>query len=924
MMPISQYASPQWIRTGLAVVLLAVGMFGVWKSADLRGQAPAQKKPRVEEEEEAPKAKVPTGKKKRGEEEEDAPRKKSKPKVIRVEEEETPKDKTTPPRVKDAAAGTDLSLLAEQTNHKALKKLFLELAVPHDVAFYKPTPRVTKSGERTQREDNIVPIAYYLGNEPNLRHRRLRFTPFLDNWQPGKPYEPLLESLVFVRPYEEIARDAVRRFLQEDYDRRERDDPLFLSRYDTLTSAEQVLSAVLRWHESAKETGQRGNDEWRPIESALRKQLLDEVMLVQIKVLADEKNWDRVLERAHRLAIAYPSSEDRARIFRPVADMIQSALKDPTGSAAKKQQALKGLADLEREFPNNPAFQPISDLLIANAKDLLRIANELIGDGSDPKKLQQAQGYVERAKEAWPQLPELQAIERRLNLEHPILRVGVRGGLPLNLSPARACTDNEWRAVDLLFESLVKRVSDDAGGFRYVPGLAQSRPKVAPLGRRFDLPRNAFWSDGQRLNSTDLDFSLKLLQNGKGVGRSRVWGELLADLERKSNPFEVTVRMKQGFLDPLALMSFKILPRDREVLGEEFARHPVTSGPYRLDPRQSDEKNRPCVIFTANSSYGLRPAKRGAPHIQEIRFYSYTKPADELAEGKLDLVLDLTAKEAEELREKQRSGALSIEVPLPSKTTPNRRIYFLAINTSHLPDAKLRRALAFAVNREALLDKYFRAAPKENLHRVLYGPFPSGSWACNPNVRDRANKSGMDLHDPDKARTLSHGAKVGTLKLKYPSGDPVLEEAMKGLAANVKEFTGIELELAPCSAYQLREDVELTQDYDLAYYSYDFPDESFWLAPLLGPPPGTDGDKSAFKFAQSSLLNLLAKEGNYRNFAEFRLYQCQIHALLNEEMPFVPLWQLDPLLAYRREVQPSALEASQVFVDVEQWRVRYK
>jgi ABC-type oligopeptide transport system substrate-binding subunit len=769
-----------------------------------------------------------------------------------------------------------------------------------------------------------VPISFYLGIEPSLRHQRLRFTPYTDDWQKGKSYEPILERLVFVRPYEELARDAVRRFLQENYDKLESDDPQYLSRFDMLVAAEQALSSVLSWHDSAKQTGPRSKEEWRPIESALRKQLLDEVLLKEIKSLADANDWERVLSRTRRLAITYPSDEDRARIFRPVADMIQSALKDPTGSAAKKQQALKGLAELEREFPNNPAFQPISNLLITNAKDFLRVANELIGDGSDPNKLRQAQAYIERAKEIWPQLPELQAMERRLNLEHPILRVGVRGGLPQYFSPGRACTDNERRAVDLLFESLVKHVPDEKGGYRYVPALAQSRPKVRPLGRQFELPRNAFWSDGQRLNSTDLDVSLKLMQNGKGVGRSRVWGELLADLERKSNPFEVTVRMKQGFLDPLALMSFKVLPRDYDVLSEEFARRPVTSGPYRLDPRQSDEKNRPCVIFTANTSYGLRPAKRGLPHIQEIRFYAYNKPLDELSNGQLDLVLDLTAKEAAELREKQRSGSVPIEIPSTPPTMPNRRIYFLAINTSHVPDAKIRRALAFAINREGLLDKHFRSAPKEKLHHVLYGPFPSGTWACNANVRDHANKDGHDLHDPDKARTLSHGAKLDALKLKYPVGNPALDEAIKDMAAQVKEVTGITLEPTPCSGYQLHEDVEHTQDYDVAYYSYDFPDESYWLAPLLGPPPGTEGDKSAFKFAQSSLFNLLAKEGSYRNFAEVRLYQTQIHALLNDEMPFVPLWQLDPLMAYRRDVHPSGLDPLDVFVDIEQWRVQLK
>jgi ABC-type oligopeptide transport system substrate-binding subunit len=917
----SRTSSLLMARTGLAILVFCFAVCEAWKSADLRGQAPAQKKPRVEEEEETPKAKKPPNKR-RVEEEEETPKKKSKPKVIRVEGDDDPKGNPATPRPSGSTASADLSQLAEQATHKGIKELFRSLAVPHDIVRFKRTPGVTKGGERVQREEKIVPSPFYLGDDPGIRHTRLQFTTLTDDGKKDKPFSPILENLESVRPYEQIAQNAVREFLREEYDRKEPDDRLYLSRYDMLVAAEQALSAVLRWHESARQTGQRRGEGWPPIETALRKQLLDEVLLGQMKFLAESKDWDKVLELAHRLAITYPNPLERAQIFRPVADMIQSALKDPTGNEAKKQQARKSLLELEQEFPNDPAFQPIIDTLRTQAQSFLRTAEESSGDGSDPAKLQKARAYLQRARETWPQLPELQALEYKLGMDYPILRVGVRGRAPQYLSPAWACTDNEWRAVDLLFESLVKQIPDEAGGYRYVPGLAQARPQVVPLGRRFELPTKAVWSDGQSINSTDLDVSLKLLQEGLGVGRSRVWGELLVGVERTRNPYQVTVRMKQGFLDPLALMSFKILPRDREVNGEEFATHPVSSGPYRLDPqRRSDERNRPCTIFIANPSYGLRPAKHGAPRIREIRFYTYANAVEELSKGTLDLALDLTAKEAQELLEKQTSERLAIEVPLPSSSVPNRRIYFLAINASKLPDVKLRRALAFAINREALLDKHFRTPMKATLHRALYGPFPPGSWACNPEVRDRANKNGFDLHDADKARALSQGATVPPLTLKYPSGDSALEEAMKELNVQVKTLTGIALEPTPCDPYQLREDVERTQSYDLAYYHYDYPDESFWLAPLLGPPPRAEGDKSTFKFRNASVSSLLAKVGNYRDFAEVRRCQWQLHELLNAEMPFVPLWQLDPLLAYRRQVHPSGLEPLRAFENIEEWRL---
>jgi ABC-type transport system substrate-binding protein len=932
MTPFSRSTSLLVAKTSVAVVMLSFAVFAVWTTGDLLGQDPAQKK-RVEEEEETPKAKPPAGKKKRVEEEEEAPRKKPKRRVIPVEEEEAPKAKAESSRPSGRAAGSDLAQLAEQATQPAVKALFRSLAVPYDLLLYKRT-NVTISGERVQREEKIEPTPFYLGNDPaRFRNERLRFIPFTLDWKPDKPLSPDIKTLESVTPYEEIARDKVRQFLRDSTPAESSDSARALTRYDKLVAAEQALSAVLLWHESARQTGRRSNADphkadWDRVEAELRKQLLDEVLLEQMKELAQAQHWNRVLELTRRLAAAYSKDTDRARIFRPVADMIQSALRNPTANEQSKHEALKRLHDLEREFPDAQAFHPLADTLRAEALSLVEAANEAIRD----KNMKQALGYHRRAQEIYPQLPELRTLERKLNIEHPILRVGVRGLLPKYFSPAYACTDNEHRAVEMLFESLVKLVPDEAGGYRYSLGLAESPPKVVTLGRQFELPRKTYWSDGQTsLNSTDIYTSLNLFQAGMGVGRSRVWGDLLLTAERKRDPYQVTLQLRQGFVDALAPMTFKILPRDqRQVNTEKFAMNPVTSGPYRLDGARSDEAQRPCVVFFANPNYKLRPSKKGAPHIEEIRFYTYSNPVEELRAGKLDLVLDLTAKEAQALVEKQNAGQL--HVPLPSQTVPNRRIYFLAVNTHRLADKDLRQALSFAIDRETLLNKYFRSERNVSVHKALTGPFPVGSWACKQNGNNPSGKSGPGLFNRDTAKLLKEqqavlaAAKAGPYKLSYADdGNPALGAAMKDLCAQVKELTGVELVPTPRSSYNLRGDVEGDKAYDLAYYHYDFPDTSYWLGPLFGPPPGTgDDSKNIFKYQNANLTTLLDGMKSYRDFAKVQEHQWLTQDLLNSELPFIPLWQLDPLLAYHRDVQPATLDPLLVFSNIEQWRLMRK
>lgn len=926
-------------RASLLVVALTFTLAGLWSASDLWGQDPgkppsAQKKPRVEEEEDTPKAKPK--KKPRVEEEEDAPKTKPKRKVIPVDDDE-PKTKQGPPRPAAPISG-DLKQLAQQTRHKGARELFQELQVPHDQLIWKKLSRVTTNQGVTRHDEDVEPIPVYLGINPSRFTKNLMVQPLTSDWRQGKAYTPNLDSIDYVRPYERIAADKVKAFLKQAYDDNPRESADYLSRFDMLTIAEQALAAVLRWHESAVQTDQRKGDEWKSIETELRKQLLDEILLPQMQVLTQNKDWDRALSLLRRLAVSYTNDEDRKRIARPVADMLRSALNDPTASVESQQQTRKRLQELEREFPGNPVFQPITKGLRADAERLLEAAREqkkLAAEKNDPKKLQQAMELLQRAEEIWPQLPELRAFRLELSQDHPILRVGVRGPLPKYLSPAMACTDTEKRIVEMLFESLVKVYPDEFGIFRYRPGLAEYRPRTVALGRQFELPRNAEWTycdperklrdKPKRIDASDIRFTVSLLQKGVGVGRSCAWGQMLDKPESKGDPYRVTIRLNQGYLDPLALMTFKILPHDERVDDEEFAVHPVCSGPFVLDPtRRSDENKRGCMFFVANPAYGARPSKRDLPRIQEIRFYSYTNAVEELRKNQLDLVLDLTAKEAAELA--QAKDELQVTVPMPA--TPNRRIYFLAINQSKLPDANLRKALAYAIDREKLLDEHFRGPLKgKGIHKALTGPFPAGSWACNPAEGKRKDGENQGLFDPDGASSLSKEPSVrkiideGPLKLKYPEGNPELAKALADLCEQVKKTTGIALEPTPCPPSNLREDVELTQSYDLAYYYYDFPDETYWLWPIFGPPIRENGDSNLLRFTNPEIRNTLKAAMSYRDFDQVRKHLWTVHKSLNSQMPLIPLWQLDPLLAYHRSVKPTALDPVLVFTNIEEWHL---
>jgi ABC-type transport system substrate-binding protein len=885
------------VRIGLGMLLLGGLFLAVSATNDLRGQADAPaKKQRVEEEEEDVK-------------------KPPKRKVIRIEDEEVkPKAQAAPSAVPVVA---DLGQAAEQARHFGIKALFRDLAVPHDMVVFNR--QVGIGTGRREDYSYVEPLKAYLA-EGTFTYRGPALTLHLldQDWKPSQTYTPGMQSIKFVRPYERLAIEAVEAFLNEPFDKLTPENPKHLSRYDMLLAGEQVLTAVLRFHESARERGLRVGEEWDRVEAEVRKHLLDKVMLGQLEWLAEFGDWDKTLALTRRLAETYTKEEDRQAIGGPLANLFNKILRDPTGTDERKREARKRLHELEEQFPNNKVFNRLNEEQQKQAQHLLDQARELGKEREDKAKRERALAMVIQAEEIWPQLPGLRTYHLLLSNDYPILKVGVRGVLPRRLSPALACTDSELRAVELLFESLVKLIPDDSGIFRYQPCLAQGRPRVVPLGRQFQLPRNALWSNEQPLNAGDIRQTVRLLKDeqGKGTGRSSAWGALLDRVEVSGDPFQVTLRLNQGYVDPLSMMTFKILPTGMRTDTEKFAENPVTSGPYRLEGSRSDEERRPYLGFGANPYYESRPGKRGLPVIQEVRFYVYSDALKEFRTGKLDLALDLTAKEATDLRQ-QMADKVHVLVP---PTKPNRRIYFLAINQHKVQDANARKALAHAINREALLDQHFRGPLGREVHQALNGPFPAKSWACNPALVNRANKASLDLFDPALARTLSKQPAAqkllaaGPLSLKYPEGDPALEEAMTALRDGVKETLGVEVELVKRDPYKLHEDVELTQSYDLAYYHYDFPDEAYWLRPLLG-------HGNFLNFQDDSVQPLLEVAMGHRNFAEVQKYMQTLHEVLYREMPLIPLWQLDPLLAHSSAVRPVGLDPLLVFPDIEEWRL---
>ncbi len=865
-------------------------------------------RPRNEEEED-PKTQKPT---RRIEVEDETPVP-VKRKEIRVDDTGTP----TKPPVAEPELVIDLGVAARQTRHPGIRRLFEALARPYDV--------VTISNSISPRSERVEPIPQFIGEDRSRIKGSIRLNTLTADNKPSKSYDIPVSDKIHVEYFEQMALARVNEFLDTRWENNVETAPGYLSIPDKLLAAEQALTAVARFHESERKRGGRQGEEWDPVLAALRKKLLA-VVLARLSILVDRGNWDEALALAKQAAQRFPTRDDHKVIAQPLAKLVEQVLRSPLADDDKYREVQKRLRAIDEEFPNCDATESISKTLREQADKLMAQARGL----ALQKKLKEAAVLARQAEDIYPHLAGVRAFRLDVEGKYPILRIGARE-LPQYVSPALATTDSERQAVELLFESLVQLSPETQGG-TFVPALALGRPTQVPMGREFVLPRDLYWSNSQPLSALDVRNTVLMLQNKSWPGRNVPWADDLIDSAIVENdPHRLKITLRQGYLEPLSLMDFKVLPRIDQPDSKDFARKPVSSGPFQMIPGQQSVEGRPYVLFRANPFYSNRPGKQALPRIREIQFFETNDPVKEFRQNRLDLVLEVPTDKVTALKELR-----NVEVSPPLRM---RRIYFLAVNhrNQFLSNAHFRRALVHAIPREKLLDEHFRADLGKKVHHPLNGPFPVDTWAYNPRLKADPFDSGLAKNQMQQAEKEKSNLRAARLSLKYPRGDAQVEGAMQAIRDQVQKELGIPLELQEMEPHELREAVQVTHNYDLAYFFHDYPDHTFWVWPLFDPRGNREGGMNYLGYVPNARVQSLFREAmSYRSFAQVRELTQTLHEVLyHQEVPFVPLWQLDRHIAYRDrlklyngnhkivldENKPAALDPLYLLRTIDGWKL---
>jgi peptide/nickel transport system substrate-binding protein len=225
------------------------------------------------------------------------------------------------------------------------------------------------------------------------------------------------------------------------------------------------------------------------------------------------------------------------------------------------------------------------------------------------------------------------------------------------------------------------------------------------------------------------------------------------------------------FLDRTTEGSFSILNRKAtEAAGENYARQPVGTGPYKFVQWNSGDR---ATVERNNDYWGVKPA------LERIVFRpipdANTRLIDLESDG-VQHILTVPPQEVERLRDEKR-----VQVQIE----PSVNITYLAYHTQKEPfkdNVKLRQAISYAIDRQEILDTIFYG-----IGLAATSPLTPNSWAFNPNAPR------YDFNPAEAKRLYAESGYNGApIELAVSEGTDTRQMAER-IQAQLKEVLGLEV-----------------------------------------------------------------------------------------------------------------------------------
>lgn len=421
----------------------------------------------------------------------------------------------------------------------------------------------------------------------------------------------------------------------------------------------------------------------------------------------------------------------------------------------------------------------------------------------------------------------------------------------------------------------------------YAPNLSDGMPEVVsedPFTIEVTLQDGLVWSDGEPLTSADLQFTYETIMNEDNQIITR---EIWDKIETFETPDELTARIVFSEPDARWMDIFAdnqpVLPQhilEGENFNEFFNSNVVGSGPYTFDEWNRGQSMR----FVRNENYwGDEPAFESIT----FRFITDTNTlVTALSSGEVDFInpapdIGLIAR-----LEEQQGTTVNIAYGAEWE--------HIDFNTEVIDNVDLRRGIAYAINRQQVLDDILPG----NARRLDSVIVPELSDYYTPAWEQYS-------YDPDRARELIEGAIADgapeTIVFSTTSGN-ALRENLQQIVQQQLADVGLTIEIQNEAAQQFFGDSLPGGNFEMGEWAWSATPDPSITTLFSGTQVAPDGQNYP-RYSNDEVTDLLERSDSAIDVAERGDLLKQAQELIAEDVPIIPFYQRPSIYAFREDLQ---------------------
>ncbi len=458
-------------------------------------------------------------------------------------------------------------------------------------------------------------------------------------------------------------------------------------------------------------------------------------------------------------------------------------------------------------------------------------------------------------------------------------------GFPRYLNPLLSYSNDPDRdVVSLVYSGLMKFNSEG----KLVPDLAQ-KFTISNNGKTYDfsLKKNVLWQDGQPFNADDVIFTIRLIQDPQYNSPLRVNWEGVEAI--KIDNWTVRLTLRAPYTSFLANTTVGIIPRHiwKNVPADKFATtaensKPIGTGPFKIESMRFEKNQQNTIkeiILKKNLFYYQQK-----PYLQKIVLTFHPKEQDLiqlLNKNKVSAINLSSAFYLQDIRKPQKFNISYIFLP---------RYFAVFFNSSHiraLSNKNLRLALAYATDKEAIIQKIFHGKAIAIENALPHYFFPNASPYKSSSLQYNLQKATEFLKKAQKQ------TKIPELTIIVPDIDELVQTAQILQANWIK--IGLKVKISPVSPDSFVNKVIRPRQYGILLFGQALsltPDPfSFWHSSQINDP-GLNLALYANKKVDENLEKARQETNQQKQNSLYRDFQ----AKLSQDLPAIFLY--DPAYVY--------------------------